>query len=74
VGHALRSDSLLQLKASHARVFVSGLKTVGGTTAGGARGIIAEVMWSSSRRQMGRCNGLHHTLLHLLCCFLCIRP
>jgi hypothetical protein len=43
VGHASRSSSLLDVKASLARVSQSGLKTDGGTTMGGARGTIAEV-------------------------------
>jgi hypothetical protein len=46
VGHALRSSVLLHLKASQARVFQSGLKTDGGVTTGGARGIIAKVALS----------------------------
>jgi hypothetical protein len=33
----------LRLEISHARVFQSGLKTVGGVLTGGASGIIAEV-------------------------------
>jgi hypothetical protein len=48
VGHALRSDGLLLMEASLARVFQSGIKTGGGTTAGGARGTIAEVASESS--------------------------
>jgi hypothetical protein len=43
VGHASRSSSLLGVEASLARVFQSGLKTSEVTTAGGARGTIAEV-------------------------------
>jgi hypothetical protein len=42
VGHASRSSGLLQVEASLARVFQSGLKTDGVMTAGGARGTIAE--------------------------------
>jgi hypothetical protein len=42
-GHALRSNSLLYVEASRARVSQSGLKTGGGATAGGARGTITEV-------------------------------
>jgi hypothetical protein len=42
-GHALRSNGLLHVEASLARVFQSGLKTSGGATVGGARGTIAEV-------------------------------
>jgi hypothetical protein len=47
-GHASRSDGLLHLEASHARVSQSGLKTGGGVTAGGACGTIAEVASGSS--------------------------
>jgi hypothetical protein len=43
VGHASRFSGLLHMKASRTRVFQSGLKTGGGTTAGGARGTITEV-------------------------------
>jgi hypothetical protein len=43
VGHASRSDGLLRIEASHARVFQSSLRTDGGMTMGGARGIIADV-------------------------------
>jgi hypothetical protein len=39
----LRSSGLLDVEASLARVFQSGLKTGGGATAGGARGTITEV-------------------------------
>jgi hypothetical protein len=42
-GHASRSNSLLDVEASLARVFQSGLKTSGGATTGGARGTITEV-------------------------------
>jgi hypothetical protein len=42
-GHTSRSSSLLGVEASLARVSQSGLKTGGGATTGGARGIIAEV-------------------------------
>jgi hypothetical protein len=42
-GHASKSSSLLGVEASLTRVFQSGLKTGGGATTGGARGIIAEV-------------------------------
>jgi hypothetical protein len=44
VGHALRSSALLHVEASLARIFQSGLKTGGGTTTGGARGTITEVV------------------------------
>jgi hypothetical protein len=46
VGHASRSSSLLRLEASQIRVFQSGLKTGGGASVGGVRGIIAEIAWS----------------------------
>jgi hypothetical protein len=42
--HASRSSSLLGVEASLTRVFQSGLKTGGGTTTGGARGTIADVV------------------------------
>jgi hypothetical protein len=42
-GHTSRSNSLLGVEASLARVSQSGLKTGGGTTTGGARGTIVEV-------------------------------
>jgi hypothetical protein len=42
-GHTSRSDGLLRLKVSRARVFHSGLKTGRCTMVGGARGIIVEV-------------------------------
>jgi hypothetical protein len=48
VGHASRSSGLLRVEASMARVFQSGLKIGGGTTAGGARGTIAEVASEAS--------------------------
>jgi hypothetical protein len=43
VRHTSRSDGLLHLEASHVRVSQSDLKTGGGTTIGGARGIITDV-------------------------------
>jgi hypothetical protein len=43
VGHTSRSSGLLCVEASLARVSQPGLKTGGGTTAGGACGTIAEV-------------------------------
>jgi hypothetical protein len=43
MGHTSRSDILLLLEASHARVFQSVLKTGGGATTGGARGNIVEI-------------------------------
>jgi hypothetical protein len=42
--HASKSSGLLHVETSLARVFQSGLKTDGGATAGGARGIITEVV------------------------------
>jgi hypothetical protein len=42
-GHALKSSSLLGVKASLARVSQSGLEIGGGATTGGARGTIVEV-------------------------------
>jgi hypothetical protein len=41
--HVLRSSGLLHVEVSLARVFQSGLKTGGCTTAGGARGTITDV-------------------------------
>jgi hypothetical protein len=43
VGHALRSSGLLHMVTSLARVYQSDIKTDRVTTAGGARGTIAEV-------------------------------
>jgi hypothetical protein len=43
VGHALRSSSLLHVKASLTRVSQSSIKTSRGVMTGGARGIIAKV-------------------------------
>jgi hypothetical protein len=48
VGHASRSSGLLGMEASLTRVSQSGLKTGGGTTAGGARGTITEVALEAS--------------------------
>jgi hypothetical protein len=48
VGHTLRSSSLLDVEASLARIFQSGLKTGGDATTGGARGTIAEVASEAS--------------------------
>jgi hypothetical protein len=48
VGHASRSSGLLHVEASLARGSQSGLKTGGGTMAGGARGTITEVASDSS--------------------------
>jgi hypothetical protein len=39
-GHTLRSNGLLHVEASRARVFQSGIKTDRGVTVGGARGTI----------------------------------
>jgi hypothetical protein len=43
VGHASRSDNLLRLEASRARVFQSDLKTGGDVMMGGTCGIYKEV-------------------------------
>jgi hypothetical protein len=48
VGHASNSSGLLRMEVSLARVSQSGLKTGGGTMAGGARGTIAEVASEAS--------------------------
>jgi hypothetical protein len=48
VGHALRSNCLLRIEESWARVSQSGHKTGGGATAGGAHDTIAEVTSSPS--------------------------
>jgi hypothetical protein len=48
VGHSVRSSDLLHVEASLARVSLSGLKTGGGVTVGGARGTIIEVASKSS--------------------------
>jgi hypothetical protein len=47
-GHASRSRVLLRCEASLTRVFQSCLKTSGGATMDGARGIIAKVASSES--------------------------
>jgi hypothetical protein len=47
-GHALRSSNLLGVEASLTRVSQFGLKTGGGTMAGGARGTIVEVASEAS--------------------------
>jgi hypothetical protein len=47
-GHTSISSSLLGMQASLARVSLSGLKTGGGATTGGARGTIAEVASEAS--------------------------
>jgi hypothetical protein len=47
-GHASRSSGLLHVEVSRTRVSQSGLKTGGGTMAGGARGTITEVASRSS--------------------------
>jgi hypothetical protein len=48
VGHASRSTSLLDMKASLASVSQSDLKTGGDATTGGARDTIAEVASEAS--------------------------
>jgi hypothetical protein len=48
VGHASRSSGLLGVEASLARVSLSGLKTGGCATTGGACGTIAEVALKAS--------------------------
>jgi hypothetical protein len=48
VKHVSRSNSLLHMEASRAKVFQSTLKTSGGATAGGARNTITEVTSESS--------------------------
>jgi hypothetical protein len=48
VRHTSRSSGLLHVEASLARVTQSGLKTGGGTTAGGARDTIVEVASNAS--------------------------
>jgi hypothetical protein len=67
--HVLRSGGLFRLEASHARVFQFDLKTGGGITTGGARGIIVEVQSRGSWRGIGRCDGLYQTLLPQNYCF-----
>jgi hypothetical protein len=74
VGRALRSSSLFRVEASRARVFQSGLKIGGGTTAIGAHGTMVKVMSRSNQRRTDRCYGLHQILLPLICHFLCISP
>jgi hypothetical protein len=48
VRHTSRCSGLLRVEGSMARVFQSGFKTDGVTTAGGARGTIVEVASESS--------------------------
>jgi hypothetical protein len=72
VRHVSRSFGLLSLEASLARLFQSGLKTGGDTTADGAHGIITEVTLGSNQRCMSQCDWLRQILLYLLCHFLCI--
>jgi hypothetical protein len=48
MGHTSRSNGLLHMEASMARVFQSSLKTGGGATTGGARGTIVEVVSEAS--------------------------
>jgi hypothetical protein len=73
VGHTSRSSGLLHVDVSRARVSRSGLKTDGDMTMGGARDIIIDTVWRSSRRQTGRYDGLHQILLPLLYHFHCTR-
>jgi hypothetical protein len=47
-GHVSRSSGLLHVEVRLARVSQSGLKTGGGATTGGARGIITNVTSESS--------------------------
>jgi hypothetical protein len=47
-GRASRSSGLLSMEVSLVRVSQSGLKTGGGATMGGARGIITEVVSEAS--------------------------
>jgi hypothetical protein len=53
-GHASTFGVLLRREAIWARVFQFYLKIGGGATAGGARGIIVEVTWKWSKRQLVR--------------------
>jgi hypothetical protein len=48
MGHTSKSNGLLHVKASLARIFQSGLKIGRGATTGGARGSIVEVASKSS--------------------------
>jgi hypothetical protein len=48
VGHTSRSDSLLRVEVSLARVSQFDLKTSGDTTTSGAHGTIAEVVSEAS--------------------------
>jgi hypothetical protein len=73
VGHASRSSGLIHVEASLARVSQSGLKSGGGTTAGGACGTITEVASEAKLKMMGQCDGLCQTLLPYFCRFQCIR-
>jgi hypothetical protein len=74
VGHVSRSNGLLHVEASQARVFQSGLKTGGGATTDGAHGAITEVALRSSQTRMSRCDELYQTLLPFLCRFRSIMP
>jgi hypothetical protein len=53
VGHALRSNGLLHVKVSRARVLQSDRKTGGSATVAGARGTIVEVTSELSYRRTG---------------------
>jgi hypothetical protein len=48
VGHASRSNGLLHVESSRARISQSGLKTGRGVTMSGARDTIVEVAFESS--------------------------
>jgi hypothetical protein len=74
VGHMSRSNGLLRVEASRARVSQSGLKTGGGATTDGAHGAITEVASRSSQTRMSRCDRLCRTLLPFLCRFRSIMP
>jgi hypothetical protein len=65
-GHASRSSGLLYVQASLDRVSQSGLKSGGGATAGGARGIITEVTSEASLRWTTQCDELRRTMLTYL--------
>jgi hypothetical protein len=74
MGHVSRSNELLHVEASRARVSQFGLKIGEDAMAGGACGTITKVTSRSSQRRMSRCDGVHRTLLPLLCSFPFIRP
>jgi hypothetical protein len=64
VKHVSRLSGLLRLKASRVRVFQSDLKTGGGSTAGGSRGIIVKSKLNSDGSM--RRAALDHSTLRLL--------